>query len=200
MNRLFLCISLYFVAQNIGFSQAETAELYHDKSIAKSVRLSIGIGHAHIKKGVQYDDDGISLASFYFDADYWVSNRVAVGLQTDLILEDYLVEHSEEDRTFERNSPIAVVPVMVYRPLEHFLVIGGYGVEFSEGESFSMARAGVEYGIELPKKFEFGISLIYDVKLDAYDTWVFGVGISKFFGGKDEHVAQDEQLNGLTSL
>ncbi|GLB49672.1 hypothetical protein [Neptunitalea lumnitzerae] len=197
----YLVSMLLLLSSSILFSQNEASELLGKESVKNSVRLSVGIGHAHIKKGVQYDDYGISLASFYLDADYWVSNRLAFGLQTDLILEDYLVEqHLEEgeSKTHERNSPIAIIPVAVYRPFDHILLIGGYGLEFSEEENFSMARAGIEYGIELPRKFEFGVSLIYDVKIEAYDTWVFGVGISKFFGGNEHHHAEEkEELTAL---
>jgi hypothetical protein len=66
-----------------------------------------------------------------------------------------------------------------YKPLKHFSILGGIGEELEKNESFTLVKIGMEYAFELPKSFELSISFQYDNKLDAYDTWLLGVGFSK---------------------
>jgi hypothetical protein len=40
---------------------------------------------------------------------------------------------------------------------------------------------GMEYGFELQRGWELSLNLLYDNKIDAYDSWMFGVGFSKMF-------------------
>lgn len=174
------------------FSFAQEHDLEENHTLKNSVRVSVGLGHSFIKKGIVNENYGVSMSTFYLDGDYWFSNRFGAGLQTEIILEDFLVEHhSDEEQTqeIERSNPIAVVPVLLYTPIRNVMLVGGYGVDFCEEETFSMIRTGVEYGVHVSKDWEVGASLIYDFKLDAYDAWVFGLGISKFFdvGKKHSH-------------
>ncbi|SFU27605.1 hypothetical protein SAMN05216480_101236 [Pustulibacterium marinum] len=171
------------------FSNAQEEKIEHH-ALKNSLRVSVGIGHSYIKKGIDGENYGISMATFYADGDYWFSNKFAAGLQTEIILEDFLVEHHSEDehiQKLERSNPIAVVPVMLYTPIKNVMLVGGYGVDFCENETFTMVRTGIEYGVHFSNDWEVGTSLIYDFKTDAYDAWVFGVGISKFFNFSSDH-------------
>lgn len=200
--KILLFVIIYFMLYQ-SFGQTEIAEVMTQESVKNSVRLSVGVGHAYVKKGEEHTE-GISTAYFYLDVDYWLSEHIAAGVQTDLILENYMVEEhnvGESSMTYEHHIPVSFVPVFIYRPFHHILLIGGYGYEFGDEENYSLARGGIEYGIELPKKFEFGISAVYDVKVNTYDTWVFGLGISKFFGGNSKRkVYDDAKLDNVNTI
>lgn len=55
----------------------------------------------------------------------------------------------------------------------------GIWVEIEKHENFNLYRFGVEYGMELPQDWELGINLEYDHKIDAYASWMFGLGFGK---------------------
>jgi hypothetical protein len=59
----------------------------------------------------------------------------------------------------------------------------GTGAEFSREGTLFLSRFGVEYGVEIRNGWEVAGNASYDIKWDAYDTWVLGIGISKEFGG-----------------
>ena len=59
-------------------------------------------------------------------------------------------------------------------------MVGG-GQEYSSIEALWLTRVGLEYGWELPKKYEVSVELLFDNKWEGYTTWCFGVGASKFF-------------------
>ena len=102
----------------------------------------------------------------------------AIGLQTDVMVETFEVEDHDQV-VIERNKPIATVVTGIFKPKEHVSFIAGMGAEFAKEENFALTRLGIETGWEMKNNWEFGISLLYDIKWNAYDTWVFGFGISK---------------------
>ena len=40
---------------------------------------------------------------------------------------------------------------------------------------------GVDYGFELAESWELSINLQNDSKVNSYDSWLFGLGVSKSF-------------------
>lgn len=55
--------------------------------------------------------------------------------------------------------------------------------EFAKEGNYFLNRLDVEYRTEISNGWEVSGSLGYDLKWNAYDTWVLGIGISKSFGG-----------------
>jgi len=112
--------------------------------------------------------------------DYWISNKWAIGLQTDLVLEKFIVEESD-GQELEREKPFAIVPVGIFKPWKHFSFIAGAGIELEKEENLGLTRIGVEYGCELPKGWEAGIALIWDDKWSHYNSWALEFSFSKTF-------------------
>jgi len=46
---------------------------------------------------------------------------------------------------------------------------------------FTLVNTGIEYEFELKLGWELSQNLLYDNNIDAYDSWMFGVGFSKLF-------------------
>jgi hypothetical protein len=144
------------------------------------------LSHTIIQDGIR---DGktewIAFPSFAFDYNFVFSPKWRIGLHNDLILEDFIVEttNSEGDKIeLERSEPIATVLVGGYKPGKHFTFEAGMGYEFAKEEDLFLTRLGTEYSLELPNEWEFVVNIVYDIKWDAYDSFAFGVGISKSFG------------------
>lgn len=168
-----LLLSLPLLAQE----EEEEAEGKH--------RITLVLGHAHVPEGIGSDGQRkvLVLGSWGLDYDYWLSAHWAVGLHSDFIVENFeLEEHfGREKAVIKRSRPLASALVVTYKPGKHLTFLAGGGGEFAKEENFLLIRAGVEYGWELPNEWELGVSLMNDFKIDAYDSWLFGLGVSKFF-------------------
>ena len=157
-----------------AYGQEEETSSYH--------RLSLAMSHAHIPSGVKGDSKKwLALPAFSFDYDYWLNRKWALGLHTDVILENFLVK-SSGDKEIERTKPVALAAVAIFKPGEHLSFLFGSGVEIAEEGSLFLIRFGGEYGWEINERWELGLSLMYDAKWDSYDTWVLGLGVSRILG------------------
>jgi hypothetical protein len=145
-------------------------------------RITVGLGHTHVSEGiVEGKTQWLPLASWSLNYDYWLSDRWAIGLQNDWILESFKVEeHGGE--IIERTNPIAVVPVGMYKFKNGLTTIAGAGIEFSKGHNLGLTRLGFEYGWHLPKNFELGVALVWDNKWNYYNSWGLAVTVSKLWG------------------
>ncbi len=175
------CILL--ACTSYGQDQAHQPE---EESKSGMFRIIASQGHAHIRKAKhQGGDYGISAAAYALDADYWFAKKWAFGIHSDIVLENFLIEEhlgNDEYDILERQYPIAVIPVLLYKPWHYLSLIGGIGPELSREKNLMVFRSGLEYGWELPKNWELVSTLTYDVK-KAYDTWMIGLGVSKFLPG-----------------
>lgn len=181
-NRLFYSFFILIIFQT---SAQETKENNVNESKKGMQQLSLLLSHSHITEGESTDGgkQWIVVPSWGLDYNYWLSSHWAIGIHSDMILESFKVksEGEEDGSAIERNRPIAIVPVAVFKPKEHSSFIVGLGKEFAPEEDFTLMRLGYEYGIEIGKQWEFCAGLTYDLKFNVYNTWTFGLGISKSF-------------------
>lgn len=156
-----------------------------EESLKGNHRLTLGLGHTHLSQGKNIEGKTVWLSepSWSLNYDYWISNKWAIGLQTDLVIEKFIVEN-EDGEDLEREKPFAVVPVGIFKPFKHFSFIGGAGIEFERSENLGLTRLGVEYGAELPKRWEAGIAVMWDNKWGYYNSWVLEFTFSKIFQKK----------------
>jgi hypothetical protein len=149
-----------------------------------SHRFTLGLGHTQISQGViDGDTKWLALPSWSINYDYWISNRWAIGLQSDIITETFVIE-SGDGEEFERATPIAVVPSVIYKPGKHFSFILGVGGEFAAEHDFALTRLGIEYGWHLPKNWEVGAALVWDNKWNYYNSWGIAFTVSKILPRK----------------
>ena len=167
-----------------AFAQEQRAEEEH----ANFHRVTIVLGHAHVPEGIKANGNKqwLLMGSWGVDYDYWFQLRWAIGLHSDVIMENFEVEKSgegeEAEGILERSYPLATALMGAFKPGEHLTLLLGTGGEFAKEETLFLIRAGLEYGWELPGEWELGLSLMNDFKVDAYDSWTLGVGISKILG------------------
>lgn len=144
------------------------------------------LSHTYVKDGIRDGKtDWIAFPSFAFDYNFVFSPKWRIGLHNDLIFEDFIVESTNsegEKKELERSEPIATVLVGGFKPGKHFTFEAGAGYEFSKEEHLFLSRIGTEYSLELPHEWEFIVNVVYDIKWNAYDSFAFGVGVSKSLG------------------
>lgn len=185
-KKIVVALFCFFLSYH-SFAQHEFVDTNEHHGMKSSNRLTLGLGHTHISKGkVQGDTKWLAFASWSLNYDYWLSNKWAVGLQNDLILESFIIE-GHKNELIERSYPLAVVPVVMYKPGKHLTLIGGIGAEFSKGHTLTMTRLGMEYGLHLPKNFEVGAALVWDSKWNYYNSWGLAFTVSKIWPKKVHH-------------
>ncbi len=152
--------------------------------------LSLQLAHTHVSQGVQDGESTwLALPSWCFDYDYWIGKRWAIGLHTDIIIESFEVKdhlNTDDNATttvMERTTPFSAVPMVTFKPHKHSSFMLGAGGEFAKEENLFLMRAGYEWGFELPRSWELNFGVSYDFRWNAYDSFTYGVGISKLLGG-----------------
>jgi len=181
MKNLIL-FSLLVVCHSHGYAQQESHLDVH--SMDGAHRVTLGLAHTHISTGrIHEKTEWLTAPSWSLNYDYWISDQWAVGLQNDLIIETFLIENTEGEEV-EREFPIAIVPVAIFKPGKHFSFIGGIGAEFAASGNLTLTRFGGEYGLLLDGQWEVGISLVWDNAWNHYNSWGLGFTVSKLFARK----------------
>lgn len=177
-----LIIFLLFSSFSVTRAQESTQEL---ESFNPHHSLSIVLSHAHVFDGRDIDGkrSTLVLPSWGLDYNYHINPKWSIGLHTDIIIEKFKVEKHLESggsgEVIERSFPIAPALVGTYTLNHHWKCLFGAGTEIAKEGNFFLNRAAIEYGVELPKRFELVGSITYDIKWGAYDTWVLGIGVNK---------------------
>lgn len=150
-------------------------------------RITLMMANAHVP-AIAEDNEGkknFILPAWGLDYDYWFAPKWAVGLHNNMILQQFkVVEGEETEEEIEVVNPLTVSLVGLFMPVRNLTLIAGFGREFEKTENLSLLDFGLEYGFELPDEWELSLNLKYEDKLNAYDSWLFGFGISKIFGRK----------------
>lgn len=177
----FLSSGNSFAQNNSDFSHSE----HNNHGMKGSHRFTIGLGHTHVSEGkVDGDTKWLALPSWSLNYDYWLSNKWALGLQNDIILESFKIENNHHEE-IERSYPVAIVPVAMFKPGKHLSLIGGVGCEFADNHSLTLTRLGAEYGFHLPNNWEVGGALVWDNKWNYYNSWGLAITISKICRKKE---------------
>ncbi|MCC7501494.1 MAG: hypothetical protein IT229_03130 [Flavobacteriales bacterium] len=149
--------------------------------------VSALLAHTHVSQGIDVNGDQswLVLPSWGLNYNYWLTPRWAIGLHSDLITETFVVTENlhggKEKPVVERTKPIAPALMATYRPFEHWAFTLGGGMEFAKEEDLALLRAGTEYTIHLGGPWETSGSLAYDFRMNAYDSWTLGLGITRTF-------------------
>ena len=144
-------------------------------------RITVMMANSHIPNmdEVEGQNKFSVVPTWGFDYDFWFNSKWAVGWHNDLVMQQYKVVKEEDETVVERSYPIGSCIAAMYKPFEHISFVTGIGKEFEKKESFGMWKIGIEYGFELPKAWELSLNFQYDVKFNVYDSFLFGIGISK---------------------
>ncbi len=170
------------VAQHHAVASGHEAGSGH--GMAGTHRITLGLGHTHISQGlVEGDTKWLATASWSLNYDYWLANRWAVGLQNDLILEQFVIEHGHDEQ-LERSYPLSVVPVVLFKPVPLLSLVGGVGVEYASGEAIGLTRLGAEVGWHVGRHWEVGGAVVWDDKWGYYNSWGIAFTVSWLSAGE----------------
>ena len=177
INYLVFIVFLLFYGS--VFSQKEMHSKFHSHHT-----LGFIISHTQISQGVQANGDKkwLSLPSWAINYNYKFSEKWAIGLHNDIVLEDFAVEEhlkSSNGQVLVRSYPIASAVMVSYKPGKHFSYMFGSGGEFSHTGNLLLLRVGLEYGYHISKDWELNANITNDLKINAYNSWAIGFGVSR---------------------
>jgi hypothetical protein len=165
---LFLFLSLFALA---AMAQEEGEENPH--------RITFLLSHTWINTVAPDGEKFGALPSFGLNYDYWFSEKFAIGLHNDFIAETFVIERLDGEANLERELPWAAVVVAIYKFENGLAPLVGAGVEIEKTESLPLLHVGLEYGKEFAEVWEVGANLTYDFKWDAYNSYAFGLSVSR---------------------
>ncbi|WP_422358515.1 hypothetical protein [Reichenbachiella sp.] len=173
--KILLIILATIFSQSIYAQEAERGEF-------KNHKLSLIIGHAYVPAGVNILREKVwtVLPSWGLDYDFRFNEKWGLGIHTDLVVESFEYEGNEKI-VFERTRPFSAVLVGSRKFGKHLTLMAGGGIEYAKEENLKLVRIGFDYGWELPNEWELSASLMSDFKIDAYNSWVIGLGVGKLF-------------------
>lgn len=168
-------------AQHVAGQEHEEETVFHPHHT-----LGLIISHTQVGQGVTEGGKGewLVLPSWGLNYNYKFSPKWAIGLHTDIITETFKVEEhlsGGSDEILERSRPIASALMASFKPGKHFNYLLGAGGEFSHTGNLYLVRIGAEYVYHLSKKWELNAVLANDLKINAYNSWSVGMGITRVF-------------------
>ncbi|MGC3944697.1 MAG: hypothetical protein QM762_09270 [Chryseolinea sp.] len=176
-------ITLFMILFWSCFSLFAQEYPHADDGPRKKHKLSLFMANAFVPaaEGVSGQDKLFLVPAWGLNYDYWFHPKVAVGVHNDFILQQFKIESHDNNQEVVRAFPVVISGVVSWHPIPHWIILVGAGQEIDKHEHYNVVQAGVEYEIELRKGWTLGINLAYDNKINAYDTWIFGVTFGKKF-------------------
>jgi hypothetical protein len=171
---------LFFMGRvNPSYSQSEENE--EPEKLLRH-RVSLMMGHTHIPSG-QSDGEKkfITVPSWGLDYNFQISRNWAVGIHSDIITETFTVIDFEGNEQFERERPLIMNVVGIFKPHDKWSFLTGVGYEFASEEDLPILRFGIERAWEIRNDWEVFVTSQYDLRFRVYDSWMIGFGFSKGF-------------------
>jgi hypothetical protein len=146
-------------------------------------KLNLAIGHAHPTQWVDANTGEKQkkiLPAWALDYDYFISEKWLIGFHTDIVVESFEIENFE-NKIIKRNYPLTGTLVLSRKITEELGVQLGTGLEYADKESYGLLRLGFDYGWKIRDDFELSALFNYDYKIEGYQTFMIGLGVSKLW-------------------
>ena len=169
-----MIIALACILTISSFSQGNESER------SEKHRFTFMPSHTYLRVDSENNKDWTTLASFGLNYDFWIKENMAIGLHSDVITESFIVSRQEDEQILERERPLALIGVFLYKLENGLTPLVGAGIELEKEEHLALIHFGLEYGFEIGKGWEFGANVTYDLKLDVYNSFALGLSVSKF--------------------
>lgn len=145
-------------------------------SIFPHVRVAGFISHTFIPSVVE--GDRFAIPSYGLDLEYWINDRVGIGLHNDIELESFVIESNDHEQIV-REYPVVSTLDLLIKPWKGLAFQVGPGIEMDKHGSYYLMRVGVEYEVELWHHWDLYPTFFYDTRTDGYSTFSFGLGVGK---------------------
>lgn len=176
-NLLTCCLCLIICFSALG---QEHESNHEEEEFEYRHAIGLKISHTNIINAIEGDDKSVlRVPSWALNYNYLFSERWALGLHTDIIIETFVIEDADEVEV-ERELPWSTAIVGTWKFAKNFGISAGGGVEWEKNRNFGLIRFGLDYGFHIPSfSIELAGFLNYDILVDGYDAYSIGFGITK---------------------
>ena len=190
-NRLkFYFILLIIIVPELGIMAQHEDQVIssghedHDPGAGhKGHKITLIMGNSLIDNSFSDQSNQILIVpTFGFNYDFFINSKWGLGVHTDILLQQFKVEKHGSHEEIIRENPIGLMGMALFKPHHRWILLAGYGIEIEKHENFQMIKAGVEYGLALPKHWEVGFGLEFNYKIKTSNSLMFGIGFSKMLG------------------
>lgn len=154
----------------------EEIQIGHDHK--NHFRVAVLIGHTLIRS--EGTNSHLFIPSWGLDLEYWHTNRWGIGFHNDIEIETFIIKKTDAEE-IERINPIVITLDLLHRFDNGVVLSFGPGVEYEHGDSYYLARFGVEYEKPIGNGFDISPSFFYDQRLDGFATYTLALGVGKHF-------------------
>ena len=145
----------------------------------KPWRIGFGLGQSYLPAGNHTSDkvDILVIPTIGLDIQYWFNPRIGLALKNEFEIISYVI-NTDNGNEIKREYPIISVLVAMYNLKKGPTFYLGAGIEYEQHENFFIAKAGVEYELELGRHWDVTPEFYYFNK----DFDFGGIGLSITFG------------------
>ena len=155
----------------------------HEEEASEHAGTKWRIGLAMINSHVPAIEDSKQRAiipTWGLDVDYKLSHRWVLGFILDVELQSYRVNYGDVTE-LEREFPVTAGLALIYEINRNVSFGVGYAHEFETHESFDIVFVQGMYTFRLPKNYDISPGLVYNGRLNAFDTYSFNLAVGKSF-------------------
>lgn len=145
----------------------------------KNWRIGIGFGQSYLPAGDHTTDKVAILVipTIGLDIQYWFNPKFGIALKNELEIISYVIDVDQENE-IEREYPLITVLVAMYKLKKGPSFYLGAGIEYEQNKNFYIAKAGIEYELELGNHWDVTPEFYYFNK----DGDFGGIGVAVTFG------------------
>ena len=145
----------------------------------KPWRIGMGIGQSYLPSGDHTSDKVkiLVIPTIGLDFQYWFNQRFGLALKNEVEIISYVID-ADEGNEIEREYPIISVLVAIYNLEKGPSFYLGGGIEYEKHQNFFIAKAGIEYELEIGRHWDVTPEFYYFNK----DFDFGGIGLSITFG------------------
>jgi hypothetical protein len=162
-------------SDTVSFHKGHQRSYVHEVSLLYGSIMMPEYGHEGIKVGYAF------LPSVSIDYDIWFHEKFGILLMNEFVLNSYELKAANGD-FFQRESIMINAIGFGFRPIRSLDVYagGGWETDLSNGVSFNIFRAGLEYAIPIRKNWATVLALAGDFRQN-YSSVSFEIGFAKFW-------------------
>lgn len=181
MQKNTLYILMVALAITLSKLNAQTVDNYEKEEKPRHHQFGVLLGHTHMREGEENNSGKrLSLPSSTLFYNYHLNEKWFLGLHIDFVVENFVAQPiSGEGGSVERKKPIAPAIMGGFKPGKHFSFLVGGGIDTDKEETLALIRFDTEYGLDIARGWEFVATFGYDLRINAFDSFQLGVGMSK---------------------
>ena len=160
-------------AQQVHSSKIEEVVLRHE--------IDGSIGNTHVPEGGKRNTSAtLILPNVGINYKYWFDNHFAIGLYNNIVVQTFVI-NSDSHQDLEREYPVIISAVGVFRVWKGLTLFTGPGVELDKNGSLFVLRFGLDYAFSLRNDWSITPRFMFDNIGGDIEAYTFAISVGRRF-------------------